>query len=91
MPQSILTIVGLVTGYLHGAGLGVLMLSFYPGASVKPDVELALIAALILGPAGALAGAAAARAGRFGFSSDPVSDEDQSDRSEPTAAASSSF
>lgn len=66
MPRAILTFVGLVTGYLNGAGLGALFVSFYPGTSTRPDYHLALIATLILGPAGALAGCLAARSGAFG-------------------------
>lgn len=66
MPRAILTFVGLVTGYLNGAGLGALFVSFYPGASTRPDYHLALIAALFLGPAGALAGYIAARSGALG-------------------------
>jgi hypothetical protein len=54
MPSAFLTFLHLVTGYLNGAGLGALLFSFYPGAAAHPDLELALIALLILGPAGAL-------------------------------------
>ena len=89
MPQSFLTLVGLVTGYVHGAGLGALLLSLYPSASARPDVELALIAALILGPAGAVAGIAAARAGKLGFSSGAYQ-ENRSPRAGPSRATSSS-
>lgn len=89
MPQSFLTLVGLVTGYLHGAGLGALLLSLYPSAAARPDVELAMIAALILGPAGAVAGIAAARAGKLGFSSD-ICLENRDPRTEPPRATPSS-
>ncbi|GLI93834.1 hypothetical protein [Methylocystis echinoides] len=63
MPRAFLTFVGLITGYLNGAGLGAWLFSFSPIAAAQPDLELALMAALILGPAGALAGSMTARAG----------------------------
>lgn len=66
MPQAFLTFFGLITGYLNGAGLGALFFSFYPGAAAQPEL-VAITAALILGPAGALAGVVAARAGVFGL------------------------
>ncbi len=68
MPQAFLTLFGLVTGFLNGAGLGALFLSFYPGAGARPEL-VALTAALILGPAGALAGVVTAHAGALGFQS----------------------
>lgn len=66
MPRALLTLIGLITGYLNGAGLGALGLSFYPGGSL-PELQLLLIATLILGPAGALAGIVAAQSNSFGF------------------------
>lgn len=90
MPQAFLTFVGLVTGYLHGAGLGALLLSYYPSASVRPDFELVLIAVLILGPAGALAGAVAARAGNFVFSLDGVFEKSANRDGEPSRTSPSS-
>jgi hypothetical protein len=65
MPRAVLTFVSLVTGYLNGAGLGALFFSFYPGASTQPGLHLALIAILILGPAGALAAFVTARSHAF--------------------------
>lgn len=56
MPRAFLTLMGAVTGYLNGAGLGALLLSFYPSTSTLPDLKLVMASALILGPIGTLIG-----------------------------------
>lgn len=74
MPRAFLSLIGLVTGYLNGAGLGALLLSFYPGASL-PELQLLLIATLILGPVGAFVGIFVAQRNSFGFQQEGLSEE----------------
>lgn len=74
MPRILLTLLGLVTGYLNGAGLGALFLSFYPDP-LLPERELLLIAILILGPSGAVVGSVVARAETHWLQSESLSEE----------------
>ena len=74
MPRLFLTFIGLVTGFLNGAGLGALLLSFYPGPSL-PEMQLVLIATLILGPFGAIAGILVAHTETHWLHSEGMSEE----------------
>jgi hypothetical protein len=74
MPQAFLTFFGLITGFLNGAGLGALLLSYYPGPSL-PEPQLLVIATLIIGPAGAVAGSIVAKAQTHLFKSEGYSEE----------------
>ena len=74
MPRLFLTFIGLVTGFLNGAGLGALLLSFYSGPSLS-EPQLVLIATLILGPIGAVAGIVVAHTETHWFQSEGMSEE----------------
>jgi hypothetical protein len=56
MPRLFSAIVGLVIGYLDGAGLGAGSLDFAFSYGANEDLKIAMIAPLVTGPLGAVLG-----------------------------------
>lgn len=72
MLRAFYTLIGPITGYLNGIGLGTLLFSFYPSTSNLCDLEIVLLAALIFGPVGALLGSVMGPEGTHGLISESL-------------------
>lgn len=56
MPKLITSMIALVVGYLDGAGLGAASYDMITGFRPDNELKIALVAALVTGPIGALLG-----------------------------------
>jgi hypothetical protein len=56
MRKVVLCLAGLVAGYLIGAGLGAVAIEFFSGNTHDRSVEMAMTAAFVTGPIGAVVG-----------------------------------
>jgi len=65
--RAVRVLLGLIGGYLAGVGIGALLITLLSGNTHDKSVEMAMTAAFVTGPIGALIGAIfGARFGRAG-------------------------
>jgi hypothetical protein len=71
MSKSFAAMFGVLIGYIDGAGLGAVSIDLFSGYGADKDVQIAMIAAFVTGPLGALLGLLAALARQYEPAADP--------------------